>query len=170
MKKYVSLKIQTRDGNIFVFPMEKVKNITKEQRIISSEQQVQAYRSPGVAFALSFLLPGAGQFYNGDFLKGGIQFGIASITAIIIWSEILQEASQPGTHETDEDKLLYSYLIFAANWVWSFVDAPISAKRINRERQPQFGHLMEFEIGKNMTGVDLYTRNSNLLVKITYHF
>jgi hypothetical protein len=166
----VSLKIQTRDGNIFVFTMEKVERITKEPRKGSLTQPMQPYKSPGAAFALSFFLPGAGQFYNGEFLKGGIQFGIASVTAIIIWSEILQEANLPGSHETDEDKLLFSYLIFAGNWVWSFVDAPISANRINRERQQQFGHLLKFNIGKRMAGVDVYIQNNNLFSKFTYHF
>jgi len=166
----VSLKIQTRDGSVFVFPMEKVEKISKEPRITGPEQQFQTYKSPGVAFALSFLLPGAGQFYNGDYLKGGVQFGIASIAAILIWSEILQEANQPGTHETDEQMLLIGYLIFASNWVWSFVDAPISAKRINKENQQQFGHLLEVKIGNKIMGVDLYTGNINLLAKITYHF
>jgi hypothetical protein len=166
----VTLKIQTRDGSIFVFPMEKVEKIIKEPRKVLHEPQVQAYKSPGAAFALSFFLPGAGQFYNGDFLKGGIQFGIASVTAIIIWSEILQEASQPDTHETNADKILFSYLIFAINWVWSFVDAPISANRINKKRQQKFGHLLEFNVGKKQTGVDIYTQNRYLLAKISYHF
>lgn len=166
----VTLKIQTRDGSIFVFPMEKVEKITKEPRKVTYEPQIQSYKSPGVAFVLSFFLPGTGQFYNGDFLKGGIQFGIASVTAIIIWSEILQEASQPGTHETDEDKILFSYLIFAVNWVWSFVDAPITANRINKQRRQEFGHLLEFNFGNKQTGVDIYTQNRYLLAKITYHF
>ena len=28
------------------------------------------YRSPGVATVLSLIVPGVGQFYNGDFLRG----------------------------------------------------------------------------------------------------
>jgi TM2 domain-containing membrane protein YozV len=45
-------------------------------------------KSPGVALLLSFLIPGVGQFYNGDAKKGGVMLGgyIVSIflTAIAI--------------------------------------------------------------------------------------
>ena len=29
-----------------------------------------AYRNPGVAAVLSLVIPGVGQFYNGDFIRG----------------------------------------------------------------------------------------------------
>jgi TM2 domain-containing membrane protein YozV len=34
------------------------------------EKRAQTVRNPGVASVLSVLIPGIGQFYNGDFLRG----------------------------------------------------------------------------------------------------
>jgi hypothetical protein len=76
------------------------------------------------------LVPGAGQVYNGDYLKAGIMFGGAVITAgplILTASDVLgldDDTSGTGTHVLGA---LGVGLI-----LWSWIDAPLSAKAINR--------------------------------------
>ncbi|OYT71488.1 MAG: hypothetical protein CFK48_04360, partial [Armatimonadetes bacterium CP1_7O] len=40
-------------------------------------------RNPGLAFLLSLLMPGVGQLYNGQFVKGGVILGIMVVGMII---------------------------------------------------------------------------------------
>jgi TM2 domain-containing membrane protein YozV len=54
--------------------------------------------SPWVATLLSFLIPGLGQFYNGDHKKGGVMLGAA---VLFVWTLIVP---------------------FGV-WIWSMVDA-----------------------------------------------
>lgn len=72
----VSIKIQTRDGSIFVYEMEEVLKIVKEpipEIPKAPTKAAKEEKSPGLAFALSFLMPGVGQHYNGQYVKGAIQ-------------------------------------------------------------------------------------------------
>ena len=58
----------------------------------------QGHKSPPLALALSVLVPGAGQFYNGDYLKGGVMLGGAVITAgaiLLTASDVLGKKGIP---------------------------------------------------------------------------
>lgn len=50
-------------------------------------EAAQPPKSPGVAAVLGFLIPGVGQIYNGQFLKGLVFLGIDAINALLmlIW-------------------------------------------------------------------------------------
>lgn len=82
----VSLKIQTADGSVFVYPIEEVEKMAKETPTVQSQQQtnsnfstknptepkykVSSRKSPFAAGLLSFFIPGAGQLYATDFQTG----------------------------------------------------------------------------------------------------
>lgn len=82
----VSLKIQTADGSVFVYPIEEVEKMAKETPTIQSQQQtnsnfsiknpteakykVSSRKSPFAAGLLSFFIPGAGHLYATDFQTG----------------------------------------------------------------------------------------------------
>ena len=70
-----SLTIQTRDGNVLVFRMDEIARISKEPVVRMRGRIYEKKKEPWVAFALSFLIPGAGQVYNGEVGKGAAQFG-----------------------------------------------------------------------------------------------
>ena len=82
-------------------------------------------KKPWLAFVLSLLVCGFGQFYNGHLLKGGVHLlipmvllveGVAFPTGVLIW--LLPE------------KLKGVLLI--VNWGWSIIDATLSASKINK--------------------------------------
>lgn len=82
----VSLKIQTADGSVFVYPIDEVEKMAKETPTVQSQQQtnsnfstknptepkykVSSRKSPFAAGLLSFFIPGAGQLYATDFQTG----------------------------------------------------------------------------------------------------
>ena len=101
--------------------------IRLDQTADASASSVAAAKNPWVAFALSFTIPGAGQFYNGEPKKA------VAMLAGMIGGLAFTTASQ-----TDDDELNarmgVGILVMAGCSLWSMIDAPLSAERINKER------------------------------------
>jgi hypothetical protein len=111
-------------------------------------------KEPALSWALSFfLLPGIGQFYNGDGGKGIAQLLIYG-GATVLWI-----ANIPGTTYTTQSYYdpYYGYQyeivpkhtgntalfwtglgIAAGDAIWSWIDAPVSASRKNKENGYSF--------------------------------
>lgn len=81
--------------------------------------RVRSFKSPFLAGFLSFLIPGVGQFYNGDIGKGfGFLLGVL-IPPLLAYA-------------TYSEGLLYvSMVTVPALWIWSICDAAISANKYN---------------------------------------
>lgn len=127
-----TIKIQTRDGNLFVYEIRQVDRIMKESR-----KKSIGGKSPGLALGLSLgggiLVDGVGQFYNGEIGKG---FGF------VAWSLMSQILLLAGTEDNerygfdidDDDFLTGAGLISRiACYTTAAVDAYKSAKRKNEE-------------------------------------
>jgi hypothetical protein len=161
-----SLKIQTKDGNLFVYQMSEVEKITKEApiktSIQSSGQHNPGYKSPGVAFALSFLVPGTGQMYNGQTKKGILMLigAAAGYTLFIVerprneevWVYNYYDSYDYGYWDW-QDKgngaIAYPALALGLGMqIWSMIDAPTTASRINMKSGQASNGL---NLGKNIT-------------------
>lgn len=156
----VSLKLQTNDGNIFVYNIEDVEKMTKEQSKAATRQvSTYAYsngvgttnstamseRSPFVAGLLSWIVPGAGQFYNGQSKKGwgdlGVQLGSYALMGIgsgLVSSSIYYEYGDlyydEGSYTTGCIFMVVGGVTMLVNGICSIVDAVKSANRINIEK------------------------------------
>ena len=74
-------------------------------------------------------------------------------------------------NEGNEDLTLFIGLLWTGSWVWSIVDAPISAKNINRERQQELhGHMLQFDVGRYALGVDLTSYRDAYGATVSYTF
>lgn len=185
----VSLKIQTKDNSVFVYNMEDVEKMTKEPSAIQStapSQQVvyvEAEKSPAVAVLLSFLLPGGGQYYNGDITKGLIMSGlyIGGVALYLAagyedeWVEDEYYWASYGYYSEEETPFLYIGLGLAAGtWIWSMIDAGISASDYNdrlSEGRPGYGHMYENYLNnKVILGVDLGPTPNGFSGGVTLHF
>ncbi len=157
----VSLKLQTNDGNIFVYNIEDVEKMTKEQsKGLTRQVSTYAYsngvgstnstavseRSPFVAGLLSWIVPGAGQFYNGQSRKGWGDLGLHLGSSVVMG---IGAGLVSGSYYYDYDYDLYydesqytTGCIFMVvggvtlfvNGICSIVDAVKSAKNINVEK------------------------------------
>ncbi|MDR0687687.1 MAG: hypothetical protein LBF55_03245 [Prevotellaceae bacterium] len=104
-------------------------------------------KSPGLAFLFSFLYPGIGQYYNGQVGKGVTMTVIgtaALVTGAVCAANAVGEEYVSGrgggyyAPTTDETMLLISsaaYVAYFGTWLWSVIDAPVSAGKINRRRE-----------------------------------
>ena len=96
----------------------------------ASEQTVETRKSPWVAFALSFVvIPGAGQAYNGQWGKGGLMLGgqVASAVVMVAGADdcIFGSGTDCGVAYVGAAGVI-------GFWLWSVIDAPITASAINR--------------------------------------
>jgi len=87
-------------------------------------------RSPALALGLSVLLPGAGQIYNGQHLKGVVMFAGAVATS---WAIVLTASDVLGLDDDTSDAGVHTIGAIGIGLVlWSWIDAPLSARAINR--------------------------------------
>ena len=146
----VSLKMETSDGNIFVFEMKDVEKITKEEitgitKNIDKYDSVittsTSYRSPALSTFLSFLVPGCGQYYNGQSFKGKkfLLWHIASVGIITAcyYNSFRERNSTYQLSDQSNKTSSWEYIGIAAFiseftcWVYSMADANQSSKAIN---------------------------------------
>jgi len=121
-----SIKIQTKDGNIFVYNFEEVEKITKDTS--SKKPERDKYRSPGLAFGFSVLYPGIGQFYNHQVGKALIM-SIGTPSLLILGAILMDDQNDRSTYKFGRDIVITS----AGIYIWSLIDAPTSAARINKK-------------------------------------
>ncbi|MGE5580981.1 MAG: DUF5683 domain-containing protein [Bacillota bacterium] len=93
-------------------------------------------KNPIISGVLSFILPGAGQFYNEEIYKGLILFAaaVASIINIIYSGISLGEQMINGDFFPPANyiiRIVASGLIFFGLWLYGIIDGIISAQRIS---------------------------------------
>ena len=125
-----SLLIQTRSGNRYDFRMDEVSKVNMDR---FGQSRPVTRKSAGLATGLSIIMPGLGQFYNGQFKKG---FTFAGIHIGSVVSVMMLDETDYGIANA-----LASYLAigFFVNWGVSPCDAWHSARATNPglDRQSQ---------------------------------
>lgn len=156
------VRLRTDDGTVVVFRMTDVAKVVHETAQPAPQAPVQTtvirtyapvveqhsigYKDPRTAFHLSCFFPGGGQFYVGDMGKGMAQLGL------FIGGIALAIASAPeytdvdyydgygwyiGTERTrtggDDGACAAGIVLALGTWIWSALDAPITAENYNRQ-------------------------------------
>lgn len=145
--------------------------------MMTSQASAKVRQDPLVACVLSLLLPGAGQAYNQQYGKGVIQLGSVVTGLMLIhlanedngyrynfWSGRTDRVDIDG----DDGLAVAGVGLWLAGHLWSIIDAPLSAKKINRQRQ--FGHLIEFEGNQTTLGIDPVASRNRLGTMLTLRF
>ena len=170
-----SLKIKTRDGNVFVYTMDEIAKMSKEPVMRMQGQIGAEKKNPWIASGLSLLIPGAGQTYNDQFKKGLIQLGVAIVGTGLTYAAERDDYKNiyGNTVDRDDDnwKIGFGVLLNYGSRLWSVIDALISANRINqRSQQASYGHLIELGGSRATLGVDPVVSHKNLGTRLTLHF
>ncbi len=171
------VRIQTSDGSIFVYRMDEVERIAKETPLAPlSEPRTAASnrKSAGVAFGLSFLLPGLGQYYNGQPGKAILQEALyvgGLALALGLGTETVRTNWMPPEYGTQtNDWYTVGVGVALASWCWSMVDAPLQAGRLNAQTDLSFGHLLELRGDRYVVGLDPVLVGGARGVEVVLHF
>ncbi|RKY87439.1 hypothetical protein DRQ09_04495 [candidate division KSB1 bacterium] len=122
---------------------------------------VQGVKSPGLACAMSLMLPGLGQYYNGDTEKGIMQ-------EILFFGGIV--VAIMGTDDNSTQELIGGALAYGS-YIWSVIDAPLSARRKNKLlKQHNYKNLPNSEKKQIKFGLNISYKRSALWFEFSYHF
>ena len=167
-----SLKIARFDGKVFRYKMKEIDKISKET--VMRMHAIGKKKNPMVALGLSFPIIGAGQFYNGQYTKGVIQLGAAIVGLGLTLSASGDNQDQPdGNLDVDSDDWMSvpGYLLLFGGAIWSLIDAPMSANRINQQSQTaSFGHLFQLDGDRTMLGMNPVASRNGLGTLFTLRF
>ena len=143
-----TIKIMTSDGSVFVHDYADVEKFAKEKPMNLTTINNSIYnvekKSPWLSGALSFFIPGLGQFYNGENRKGWVDLatslggftGMYAGAYMVVWG-----SSYDYYYGEPNDGMIITgaLLMFAGmgtmlvNGIHSIVDAAKSSNRINAE-------------------------------------
>lgn len=126
-------RIQTADS----LPQNEIKEAKKTGK-------AKFYKSPGKAMLLSTLLPGAGQFYTQNYLKGTVMLGAWSILGSLSIREhvLARDALRKNNNQNyleHRDKRNNLLWWTAAVWVFSIADAYVSSHMYKFKEQESLG-------------------------------
>jgi hypothetical protein len=110
-----------------------------ESILFLMNDETPSRKSPWLAFGLSILYPGLGQLYNAQYGKALLMGGLGTIGLGLL---MLAAMSTDYDSESNPDYIAVMGYTGVAIWggayIWSLIDAPISASNIN-ERNRKLG-------------------------------
>jgi TM2 domain-containing membrane protein YozV len=83
------------------------------------------HKSAGLAFGLSLLLPGLGQFYCDKIARGGLTLGFWLAAVVLCFADVSKALIAEGL------------LVTLVLWIFSFLDAYFTAVEINQRQDDQ---------------------------------
>ena len=160
------LRIRTADNRVLTYDAQQILKLARQPTATSEKQR----KDPALAGCLSCVIPGLGQFYNGEPEKGCLQFGMFSggiAFSVAIGMAELYDSFGGGSSDSSNAAFYASLGVAAFGWLWSVVDASESAKEINErnEKQPH-GHSMEY----NDIGIGSIVERNLYGAKVTLRF
>ena len=174
----LQLKIKTQSGNLFVHRLEEIAKVSIAKRSHFSYLK----RDPWIAFALSAICPGGGQIYNKQHGKGGVLF-TATIIGLILLARSDESDLIGGTTEDyeniyedlvdfgpDDVKFVLGVVLGVGGYLYSLIDAPKSANKINRQGYLSYGHLIEFDNDRTTLGIDTVASRNRFGTILTLHW
>jgi hypothetical protein len=104
-------------------------------------------KSPALSWFLSFLVPGAGQFYNGQWEKGAGFMLVQIVTAATYMHQL--DACEIQSPECNNVRI--AVLVGFVNWIVTQVDAPVSATALNKKN----GYTLDLRPQPHALGLSL---------------
>ena len=134
LKPSESVAIQTADGSIFVYKIDEVERTAVEDAFVPASS-VTPLKSPPLAGILSFLVPGAGQFYYGNDKQGWIDLSETIVTGVTMWGCQQYVANTKSESGASTAALIYltAGVWYVVNDICSVIDALKGTRAVNRE-------------------------------------
>ncbi|MCY3736687.1 MAG: hypothetical protein OXG13_09825 [Gemmatimonadaceae bacterium] len=131
------VKLRGENGVISIYPASMVVKMTRPPpRVVAPKvappatppPALRGRKEPWVAIMLSGLLPGLGQYYNGERLKAAGYAGAYLVGMVAFWP------ARDGSYRYDkEERVRYGAVVIVTSTVMSTVGAALDAHRINKK-------------------------------------
>lgn len=127
-----SLETKFAKVTLEIAEREREKALAKDV-LLNPQKYTVPERNPLIAFVWSAIVPGLGQFYNGEIIKAGVIFG--SLLLFILAYAFLQPAYPPGIKNFQtfvlctNPTVLVLALVFVLAYIYGMIDAPIVADK-----------------------------------------
>jgi hypothetical protein len=125
-------------------------------------------KSPWLAFGLSYLFPGLGQLYNGDYLKAAL-FPTACLAGLALVFISYPGADFSATKEQETVGIIGICIAFGS-YIWNLIDAPVSANRINKENNLSSSKIISIEDEKYVEKINPELKTNQVLFKLSLSF
>ncbi|MDD8025796.1 MAG: hypothetical protein PHI34_04730 [Acidobacteriota bacterium] len=137
------------------------------QTVDKSEAVSYKKKSPWLALTLS-IIPGLGQYYNGQIFKGILIDAVVTIGFVFLFASYdLSDAIFDRRHTMNEAAPVF----FVVAELGSLIDAPLSAARINRQRARLNAHMLNLPVGDDQSlGLDFGPVYKGCAAKLTFTF
>ena len=179
------LKVRTDDGQIIFLGHEHIAKTERAIVIVQKEKEEKTApapvmnfgsvggmvgdKSPVLASGMSVVIPGSGQLYNGQPIKGAIHFGIAVTGfALVMTSGQSGSGFFAGDSSQGGNKGSIGTILWLGTAVWSSIDAMRTAQRINREDAQAIN--IQTDIGQITLGIDPVVQPDRIGTVLTLHF
>ena len=127
------VRLRTSDGSIFVFDMDDVLRIDTEAVETMSPTPAKR-KDPFGAAVMSLLIPGLGQYYNGQVGKGLTQQALVIAGALVAANGVHETSGFLGKTSSDTTAGFgIGLAVVIGTSIWSIWDAHATAERINNE-------------------------------------
>ena len=152
-----------------LFPGQKM--INSESILFPVSNESESKKSPWLAFGLSLLYPGLGQLYNAEYGKALLVGGLGTVG---LGLAMLAAMSTDFDSESNPDYIgvmLYSGVaIWGGTYLWSLIDAPISASNINKRNRKLGVTIFSTEDEKFAIGVRIGNEVNNYTLDFLFNY
>lgn len=137
---------------------------------VQRQNQVAIYKlqkSAWLAFGLSVLYPGLGQLYNGEYGKAFLMAGLETLgLAAFYYGASSTDFDGKSDNDTAGTIALTGVFVCGAVYIWSLIDAPVSANIINRNAEAD----ASIKLHRNNTGTLSESSVVKIKLQITLNF
>ncbi len=126
----------------------------------AAEAQAESRKSPWLAGGLSFVIPGTGQFYNGQWAKGGLMLGGALASTGLMASGVAC-----FDNSNDCSQMTIGVAAYLGIWAWSIIDGARTSNAINRRID---SGQVALEFGPALTSPSSGSRVGLSLVRVRF--
>lgn len=118
-------------------------------------------KDPGTAKRYAYYFSGAGHFYTGEAIRGGVMLGVTALGLYKFTDELgcsVASGAVQGDLGCSRGKAFLWLGLALAPYVYGIIDAPKSAERVNAGRRRQaaklsFAPILDLELGRLQGGV-----------------
>lgn len=126
---------------------------------LAAVEHEAVYKNPSATIVYSFLLPGAGQLYAGETVRGAAILSAFTLGLSTFFVAAGRDTGcRVGTDCRDTfDPMLYTmggFALAAGSWIYGIIDAPFTARRVNKRHGviPPPHARIETAVGPSSTG------------------